>query len=167
MNKDVGDINEIIPDDTENPNESGEEASLVKNPNEDSRPSQDRRAPDCYNPDTGLSYAQKIANHNIVCQHVERNCQLEFEKHEVAVVAHSMLKLQKVFSQKFNLNKGLKEFGTKGVTGCKEELKQMHERACWRSIAVNELTRQEKQRAQEGLMLLTEKKSGKVKGRLA
>ena len=98
--------------------------SPLKNPDKDSRPSQDKRAPDCYNPDTGLSYAQKISNHNIVCQHVERNCRLEFKKHEVTVVAHSMLKLQKVFGQQFNLNKGLKEFGTKGVTGCKEELNQ-------------------------------------------
>lgn len=74
MDKEVDDANESIPDDTEVPNESGEEAPLVKNPDEDSRPSRDRRAPNCYNPDTSLSYAQKIANHNIVCQHVERNC---------------------------------------------------------------------------------------------
>ena len=32
---------------------------------------------------------------------------------------------------------------------------------------VKELTRQEKQRAQEGLMLITRKKSGEVKSRLA
>ena len=75
---------ENVPDDAENSNESGEEATLVENSDEkaslvesfdeDSRPSQDRRAPDCYNPDTGLSYAQKAANHNIICQYVSKNC---------------------------------------------------------------------------------------------
>ena len=43
----------------------------------------------------------------------------------------------------------------------------MHQRVCWRAIAVKELTRCERQRAQEGLMLITRKKSGDVKSRLA
>ena len=43
----------------------------------------------------------------------------------------------------------------------------MHERICWRTVAVKELTRKEKLRAQESLILLTRKKSGSVKGRLA
>ena len=42
----------------------------------------------------------------------------------------------------------------------------MHERVRFRAVAVAELTRRERQRAQEGLMLLTRKKSGDVKGRL-
>ena len=53
------------------------------------------------------------------------------------------------------------------MIACKLELNQMHKCVCWRSVAVKELTRREKKWAQEGLMLLTRKKSGDVKGRLA
>ena len=49
----------------------------------------------------------------------------------------------------------------------KSKLYQMHQRQCYLAIAVKELTRQERQRAVEGLILLTRKKSGDVKGRLA
>ena len=54
-----------------------------------------------------------------------------------------------------------------GVSAAKAELKQMHDRTCFKAIAVGELTRRERQRAMEALMFLTEKKSGEVKGRLA
>ena len=52
------------------------------------------------------------------------------------------------------------------MTGAKEELSQMHERVGFCAIAVAELTRRERKCAQEGLMLLTRKKSGDIKGRL-
>ena len=65
------------------------------------------------------------------------------------------------------LKRGLKEFMHEGKDAAKCELSQMHQRRCYRAIAVKELTRQERQRAVEGLMLLTRKKSGDVKGRLA
>ena len=66
----------------------------------------------------------------------------------------------------FNLKKGLQEFKAKGVSAAKKELSQMHSCVGFKAVAVAELTRLERQRAQEGLMLLTRKKSGDVKGRL-
>ena len=69
-----------------------------------------------------------------------------------------MQKEHECFAQKFMFAKGLKEFGSKGPPACKAELKQMHQRLCFKAIAVAELTRQERIRAQEGLMLLTKKK---------
>ena len=66
----------------------------------------------------------------------------------------------------FNLKKGLQEFKAEGVSTAKKELSQMHSRVGFKAVAVAELTRLERQRAQEGLMLLTRKKSGDVKGRL-
>ena len=42
----------------------------------------------------------------------------------------------------------------------------MHKSVGFKAVAVAELTRRERQRAQEGLMLLTRKKSGDIKGRL-
>ena len=65
------------------------------------------------------------------------------------------------------LKRGLTEFPIKGVPAAKEELTQMHDRRCFKAIAVAELTRQERVRAQEGLMILSEKRSGRIKGRLA
>ena len=69
-------------------------------------------------------------------------------------------------TQMFLLNKGLKKFPLKGVSAVKAELKQMHDRTCFRAIAVVELSRRERQRAMEALMFLTEKKSKEVKDRL-
>ena len=42
----------------------------------------------------------------------------------------------------------------------------MYVHKCLKAIAVCEITRQERMRAHEGLMLLTRKRSGLVKGRL-
>ena len=69
-------------------------------------------------------------------------------------------------SQLFNLWAGLKEFQAKGVVAANKELSQMYERVGFRAVAVAELSRRERRRTQEGLMLLTRKKSGDVKGRL-
>ena len=46
----------------------------------------------------------------------------------------------------------------------KKELKQMHNRTRFRAMTVHELTRQKKERAMDGLMFLTQKKSGDHKG---
>ena len=52
------------------------------------------------------------------------------------------------------------------MLAAKRELSQLHERVGFRAVAVAELSRLERQRAQEGLMLLARKKSGVIKGRL-
>ena len=46
-------------------------------------------------------------------------------------------------------------------------MRQLHNRTCFRTMAVNELTRREKLRAIEGLLFIAQKNSGKYKGRLA
>ena len=43
----------------------------------------------------------------------------------------------------------------------------MHHRVCFKAIAVNQATKQERRRAMEGLMFLSQKTSGEIKGRLA
>ena len=52
------------------------------------------------------------------------------------------------------------------MRSAKKELTQMHKRVGFHAIAVSELSQRERRRAQEGLMLLTRKKSGDIKGRL-
>ena len=70
-------------------------------------------------------------------------------------------------AQLYILQKGIKIFGERGTQAAKSEVKQLHDRVGFRALAVKELTRQERERAQEGLLFLTEKKDGSVKGRLA
>ena len=48
-----------------------------------------------------------------------------------------------------------------------EELEIMHKRTCFRAISVKELTRQERVRSQEGLIILIQKQCGLVKGMIA
>ena len=43
----------------------------------------------------------------------------------------------------------------------------MHRRSCFKDIVVKELTRQERVRAHEGLTILSQKRTEKIKGRLA
>ena len=62
------------------------------------------------------------------------------------------------------LSRGLIESLIKGVPAVKEELSQMHIHSVFREIMVKELTRKEKVRAQEGLMILNQKRCGRVKG---
>ena len=46
-------------------------------------------------------------------------------------------------------------------------MKQLHERRGFKAIAVEELIRREKERAMDGLMFVTKKRTGEMKGRLA
>ena len=67
----------------------------------------------------------------------------------------------------YMLNKSLKIFKHKGASAAKAEVGQMHNRTCFRALAVKELSRREQERAQEGLLLLTQKNDGSMKGRLS
>ena len=157
-------MGEIIPDLESEANES-----LIEDPArvERSGPTRNVRPPERYNPQTGGSYGQLEICHNIMTDNQPEDRRLQYEQHEVAVMAQAIMKVQQNYSQLLNLRKGLAEFKEEGKEAYKKELRQMHDRVCWRSLTVKELTRREKKRAQEGLMLLTRKKSGDVKGRLA
>ena len=60
--------------------------------------------------------------------------------------------------------KGLNLFKDKGHNAAIEELDQLHRRRCFTPVDVNDLTRNEKKKAMEALMLMTEKKDKTVKG---
>ena len=122
---------------------------------------------------SGTSYHQvkqthQHCHHSLVKQTRDETKSLEYLETETEIVAHMLTKHRKeCFAQQYMLGKGLKVFPDDGPTACKVELKQMHERKCFKAIAIAELTRRERVRAQEGLMLLTKKRSGVIKGRLA
>ena len=135
---------------------------------EEGRPIRSSREPERYDPSTGCSCAQMEACHNIAKQSNEPKVTLDYTEEEVQVVASIITQLKaKCNAQQYMLKRGLKEFPIKGAPAAKEELMQMHDRKCFKAIAVAELTRQERVRAQEGLMILNEKRSGRIKGRLA
>ena len=70
------------------------------------------------------------------------------------------------FAQQHILQKGLKIFGERGAQASKKEMTQLHERNCFTPIDPNELTPDEKKKAQQALMFLAEKRDGTIKGRL-
>ena len=71
------------------------------------------------------------------------------------------------FGQQYIFQKGLKKFGRKrGGAAALKEVDQLHKQHCFTPMDVSTLTVLEKKQAQEALLFLTEKRSGKIKGRL-
>ena len=111
------------------------------------RPMWSTREPEQYDPSTGESYIQLESCHNITSPTPTMN--LEYSESESKLIACLLTRLKaQCHGQQFMLTRGLKEFTNKGVSAAKEELEKMHSRRCFRAIAVKELTRQEKIRAQ-------------------
>jgi hypothetical protein len=69
------------------------------------------------------------------------------------------------FIQTYSLKAGLKKFGEKGSDAATKEMKQLHDRKVFKPIMTSELTTQERKRAMESLIFLTEKRDGRVKVR--
>ena len=65
----------------------------------------------------------------------------------------------------YNLKQGMKKFGTKGYDAAHKEMKQLHDRICFRPINPNNMTMQERKKALESLLFLTEKRDGRIKAR--
>ena len=70
------------------------------------------------------------------------------------------------FAQQYQLQKGLKLFGERGHKASASEMAQLHDRKCFQPLSVNTLSQNERKRAQIAMMLLTEKRCGKIKGRM-
>jgi hypothetical protein len=70
------------------------------------------------------------------------------------------------FGQQYILQKGLKKFKKSGEDAAAKELDQLHKRNCFSPINVSELSAEDKRKAQEALMFLTEKRDKSIKGRL-
>ena len=100
------------------------------------------------------------------------NDHMEYDTDQAPLIARLMTDLHEKYTmfdesygQQFLLNDGLKKFGEKG-RACTKELDQMYRRSCFTPIDIATLTPSEKKKAQVGLMFVTEKKDGTVKGRL-
>jgi hypothetical protein len=70
------------------------------------------------------------------------------------------------FGQQYIVQKGLKKFGSKGRAATLKELRQLHDRVCFEPVNVHSMTENEKKKAQEALLFLSEKRDGSIKGRM-
>ena len=68
------------------------------------------------------------------------------------------------FAQQHLMHKGLQKFGEKGEAGALKEMDQLHRRTCFTPMDVSTLTPEERAKAQEALLFLTEKRDGTIKG---
>ena len=73
----------------------------------------------------------------------------------------------KCHQQMYMLPKAIQKFCSEGVQAAKDEIWQLHNRSCFKALAVKELTRLEKERAMDGLMFVSQKRTGEYKGRLS
>ena len=60
----------------------------------------------------------------------------------------------------------MKKFGEKGHKASSSELEQLHHRKCFYPVSVKGMTGNERLKAQMAMMLLTEKRCVKIKGRM-
>jgi uncharacterized protein YfcZ (UPF0381/DUF406 family) len=102
--------------------------------------------------------------HNIVMQgEVDPSHNFEYTSVEAYLMAFFMnhynqvQRYDKCFSQQYMLEKGLKVFKEKGAAASFKEIKQQHDRICFRPLSVKSMTKAERRKAQEALMFLTEK----------
>ena len=71
-----------------------------------------------------------------------------------------------MFGQQYTLDKGWKKFGARGIKGTKKEVGQLHNRQCFKPVLVENMTVEERRKAQVALAYLTEKANKEVKGRI-
>jgi len=70
------------------------------------------------------------------------------------------------FGQQHLLKKAIKIYGEKGKVAAKEEIGQLYKRTYFTPIHIEDLTPEERRHAMEALMFVTEKKDGRMKGRM-
>ena len=118
---------------------------------------------------------QVEANHNLFSQATTSDKMLEYDDNTGVVAAHTIHKMNVAIrdakvcashGQQHLINKALKVFGDKGREAAKSEMEQLHDRACFAPVLVNSMTARERQRAQKALMFVTEKRDGRIKGRM-
>jgi hypothetical protein len=69
------------------------------------------------------------------------------------------------FIQTYSLKSGLKKFGEHGETAMTSKMRQLHERAIFKPIQVDDMTQVERKRAMKSLIFLVEKHDEQVKTR--
>ena len=87
---------------------------------------------------------------------------IECETYEECV---ALVTIMVNFAQTFSLKQGIKRFGNKGKEAAKTEMEQLHMRNCFVPRKVNEMTSEQRKKALESLLFVTEKRDGRIKAR--
>ena len=88
---------------------------------------------------------------------------MDLSKEELSSMHLSKEELSLV--QTYSLKKGLKKYKDKGYVAAFGEMKQLHDRICFRPIDPSTMTPEERKKAMETLIFLTEKRDGRIKAR--
>ena len=92
--------------------------------------------------------------------HVQsRDSTIEYNDDQVMVAAMAIHKINNMYSDKqgdsiqlvetYSLKKGLQKFGKKGHDAAHKEMKQLHDRICFRPIDPNKMSNEERKKAME------------------
>ena len=111
--------------------------------------------------------------HNMFKAPMSQTIDEEYNLEKAMVIARVILDIHNMaeeqgasFAQNYIYQKGIKLFGEPGRKAAGKEVDQLHRRNCFTPIDINSLTKEEKAKAMEALMFLTEKKNGTIKGRM-
>jgi len=89
---------------------------------------------------------------------------LESESHKTPGLTKTF---QEAFAQTYNLKQGIKKFGEKGILqGAVTEMKQLHDRSCFKPLDVSKLTDKRRRQAMNSLFLSQKKEMVESKGEL-
>jgi len=107
-------------------------------------------------------------------QQIEKEHMSDYQEQDAILIARCMMQIRDKFNtneglcfiQQYYINQGLKKFGEAGKAGVDKELKQMLMRNCFTPEFVKDMTESERKKAQVAMMLLAEKHTGEIKGRL-
>ena len=103
------------------------------------------------NPDEDVEYYTSLAN--VIAR-------------TMVYINHMVREKGASFAQQYILQKGLKIFGKRGQDAAIKEIDQLHRRHCFTPRSIKEMTPEERRKAMEALLLLTEKRNKTVKGRM-
>ena len=86
---------------------------------------------------------------------------------ETAIVATKIInRLNEMsFVESYSLKAGIKRFGKKGEDAAIGEMKQLHDRKCFKPIRPQELTKEERRKVLETIIFIVEKRDGRIKAR--
>ena len=97
----------------------------------------------------------------------------EYRSDLAPIIAHVMVHLSHKYgrdgivgAQQHILQKGLKLYGGRGESAVKKEISQLSTRKCFEPINIESLSTEEKRKAVDALMFLSEKRDGTIKGRM-
>ena len=120
-----------------------------------------------------LTYAQRAqevqeCRFNLFSDVIDEEQVLEYTSDEAYVLGHIIEDIDHklCFGQQYTLKKGLLKYGKAGKIAATKEVEQLHERKCFRPVNIGELSNSERRKAQIALAYLTQKRDGKIKGRL-